>query len=66
MAITNPFQFIQQVRTEVGKITWPGQREVLVTSAMVLVMSTLTAIFFFFVDWAIRSGLSLTLNTFGS
>ena len=65
MATTNPFQFIQQVRSEVGKIIWPGQREVLVTSAMVLVMSALTAVFFFFVDWIIRSGLAFTLNSFG-
>ena len=59
MATKNPFQFIQQVRSEVGKITWPGQREVLVTSAMVLAMSALTAVFFFFVDWIIRSGLEI-------
>jgi len=65
MATKNPFQFIQQVRSEVGKIIWPGQREVLVTSAMVLVMSALTAVFFFFVDWIIRSGLAFTLNSFG-
>lgn len=65
MARQNPFQFIQQVRGEVAKIVWPGQREVLVTTAMVLVMATLTAIFFFFVDWIIRSGLTLTLNFFG-
>jgi preprotein translocase subunit SecE len=66
MATTNPFQFIQQVRGEVAKITWPGQREVLLTSAMVLAMATVTAIFFFFVDWIIRSGLTFTLNFFGS
>lgn len=65
MATKNPFQFVQQVRSEVGKIVWPGQREVLVTSAMVLVMSALTAVFFFFVDWIIRSGLAFTLNSFG-
>ena len=29
MATTNPFQFIQQVRSEVSKITWPTRREVL-------------------------------------
>lgn len=62
---TNPFQFIQQVRGEVAKITWPGQRETLVTTAMVLLLATLTAIFFFFVDWIIRTGLTFTLNTFG-
>lgn len=66
MAITNPFQFIQQVRGEVAKIVWPGRREVLVTTAMVLVMATLTAIFFFFVDWIIRTGLQFTLNFFGT
>ncbi|MEV8467079.1 preprotein translocase subunit SecE [Fluviibacterium sp. DFM31] len=66
MAKTNPFQFIQQVRGEVAKIVWPSQREVLLTSAMVLAMATLTAIFFFFVDFLIRNGLTFTLNFFGS
>lgn len=66
MATTNPLQFIQQVRAEVAKIVWPGRREVLLTTAMVLVMATLTAIFFFFVDWGIRTGLQFTLGYFGS
>lgn len=59
---TNPLQFIQQVRAEVSKVIWPGRREVLMTSAMVFVMSTLFAVFFFFVDWLIRIGLDLVLN----
>lgn len=61
----NPLQFFQQVRGEVSKIAWPGRREVLLTTAMVLVMATLTAIFFFFVDWIIRSGLQFVLFYFG-
>lgn len=65
MAMTNPFQYMQQVRGEMGKITWPSRREVLLTTAMVMVMATVTAIFFFFVDWFIRSGLTFTLNFFG-
>lgn len=65
MATTNPLQFIQQVRGEVAKITWPTRKETLITSAMVLVMASLTALFFFFVDWIIRSGLQLILNAFG-
>lgn len=65
MAITNPLQFIQQVRGEVSKIVWPNRREVLLTTGMVLIMATLTAIFFFFVDWIIRMGLTTTLNFFG-
>ncbi len=62
---TNPLQFIQQVRAEVSKITWPTRREVLLTTAMVFVMATLTAIFFFFVDWLIRTGLNVVLDMAG-
>ena len=53
----NPLQFIQQVRAEVSKVVWPSRREVALTTAMVFVMATLTAIFFFIVDLIIRSGL---------
>ncbi|MEM1387102.1 MAG: preprotein translocase subunit SecE [Pseudomonadota bacterium] len=59
---TNPFQFLQQVRAEVAKVVWPTRREVLLTTAMVFVMATLTAIFFFFVDWLIRTGLAFILG----
>lgn len=66
MAVPNPLQFLQQTRAEVAKITWPTRRETVVTTIMVLIMATLAAIFFFFVDWIIRSGLAFTLTTFGS
>lgn len=62
---TNPLQFIQQVRAEVAKVVWPTRREVLLTTAMVFVMATLTAVFFFFVDWIIRTGLNLILQMAG-
>ena len=53
MARTNPFEFLQQVRTEVAKVTWPTRRETLITTAMVLLMSVIAAIFFLFADWVI-------------
>ncbi|MBV0913168.1 preprotein translocase subunit SecE [Anianabacter salinae] len=65
MAKANPLQFVQQVRSEVGKVTWPTRREVLLTTAMVLVLATLTAIFFFIVDFIIRQGLQALLTYFG-
>ncbi len=65
MARTNPLQFVQQVRAEVSKISWPSRREVLLTTAMVFVMATLTAIFFFLVDLVIRTGLQAILGMFG-
>jgi len=65
MATTNPFQFIQQVRSEVSKITWPTRREVLLTTVMVFVMSAIAALIFALVDLLIRSGIQSILNIFG-
>ncbi|MEX5730266.1 preprotein translocase subunit SecE [Rhodovulum iodosum] len=65
MAKANPLQFIQQTRSEIAKVVWPTRREVLLTTVMVFIMATLTAIFFFFVDLAIREGLKFLLGFFG-
>jgi len=65
MAKTNPLQFLQQVRSEGARITWPSRREVLVTTIMVLIMASLTAVFFFLVDVLIRMGLTAVLGMFG-
>ena len=65
MATTNPFQFIQQVRSEISKITWPTRREVLLTTIMVFVMSAVAALIFALVDLIIRSGIQSVLNIFG-
>ncbi|PYF10950.1 protein translocase subunit secE/sec61 gamma [Rhodobacter viridis] len=56
--MANPIQFLSQVRSEVGKITWPTRRETVLTTVMVLVMAMLTAIFFSFVDWVIGFGVT--------
>ena len=63
--MTNPFQFLQQVRAETAKVVWPTRREVLLTTVMVFIMAALTAVFFFFVDWIIRSGLAFGLGLAG-
>ncbi len=65
MARTNPVQFIQQVRSEVSKVVWPTRREVLLTTVMVFIMASLTALFFALVDLLIRSGLQGILGMFG-
>jgi preprotein translocase subunit SecE len=62
--VTNPFQFLQQVRAEVGKIVWPTRREVMLTTVMVFIMAALTAVFFALVDLAIRGGLRGILGMF--
>jgi preprotein translocase subunit SecE len=65
MAITNPLQFIQQVRAEVAKVVWPTRREVMLTTVMVFILAALTAVFFAIVDILIRGGLQVVLDMFG-
>ena len=63
--MTNPAQFIQQVRSEVSKVVWPTRREVFLTTIMVFVMSAIAALFFGLVDLGIRSGLQALLGAIG-
>jgi preprotein translocase subunit SecE len=53
MATTNPFEFLQQVRTEVSKVTWPTRKETVVTTVAVLMMSIAAALFFLGADWVL-------------
>jgi preprotein translocase subunit SecE len=59
---TNPFTFLQQVRAETAKVTWPTRRETLISTVMVLIMVFLAAIFFFAADQAIGWIIGLILN----
>jgi len=56
MAKSSPFEFIQQVRREVSKVTWPTRKETMVTTAMVFVMVFIAAAFFFVVDQVLSYG----------
>ena len=58
----NPFEFMQQVRAEGSKVTWPTRRETLITTAMVFVFAILASLFFLFADQVIRFSLSTLLS----
>ncbi len=62
MARTNPFEFIQQVRTEVAKVTWPTRRETVITTVMVLAMSIAAALFFLAADWVFSTLIALVFG----
>jgi preprotein translocase subunit SecE len=62
MARTNPFEFIQQVRTEVSKVTWPTRRETMITTAMVIAMSIAAALFFLATDWVLSTIVTVVLG----
>lgn len=50
MAKTGPLQFLQEVRQEASKVTWPTRQETMVTTIMVFVMVFMAAIFFLLAD----------------
>jgi len=62
MARLNPFEFVQEVRQEVAKVTWPTWKEVWVTTLMVLVMVTLASLFFLLADQILGWLVSLLLS----
>ena len=59
MAKTNPFSFLQDVRTEASKVTWPSRRETMISTIMVLVMVAFASIFFFLADFVFGYAMSL-------
>ena len=65
MAKTSPFKFLQEVRAEAQKVTWPTRRETLITTGMVFVMVALASVFFFLSDQLIRYVIGLVLGMGG-
>lgn len=61
MAKWNPIQFIEEVRAETAKVTWPTWKEVWITTVMVLIMVALAAVFFLIVDQIISTVLKWVL-----
>ena len=66
MAKTSPGEFIRQVRTEAAKVVWPTRKETITTAIMVLIMTTLLAIFFFGVDSLFSTIVQFLLRQLGS
>ena len=59
---TNPFVFLQQVRAETAKVTWPSRRETLISTVLVLVFAFIAAVFFFAADQIMAIGVELILG----
>jgi preprotein translocase subunit SecE len=54
MPRTSPIKFLQEVRAEGQKVTWPTRRETAITTLMVFIMTAMASIFFLFSDWIMR------------
>jgi preprotein translocase subunit SecE len=62
MAKVSPFKFMQEVRSEAQKVTWPTRKETTVTTVMVFVMAGIAGVFFFMADQLIRFLVTLLLG----
>ena len=62
MARTSPAKFIQEVRQETSKVTWPSRKETVTTTAMVFLMVVVVSLFLSVVDWGIANSLRIVLG----
>jgi preprotein translocase subunit SecE len=65
VAKTNPLEFLQQVREEGAKVTWPTRRETMISTAMVFIMVAIASLFFLAVDAVLHRGVQWVLGIAG-
>lgn len=62
MAKTGPLEFINQVKAEVKKVTWPSRKETTVSTIAVFIMVVLASTFLFFADQLLAFLVNLILD----
>jgi preprotein translocase subunit SecE len=62
MAKISPLEFLQEVRAEGAKVTWPARRETLVTTMMVVAMAVFASLFFLLSDQIISRAVGFILG----
>ncbi len=66
MAVMNPLKFLQEVRQEISKVTWPSRQETLISTVMVLGMVALASLFFLasdqIISWGVQSVLAIRVH----
>jgi preprotein translocase subunit SecE len=63
--ITKWLEFGRGVQREVGKVSWPNQREIIITTVLIFIMAAVASVFFFFVDWGVSKLIRLVLGLGG-
>tara|TARA_Y100001970_G_C13439700_1_gene465124 strand:+ start:70 stop:261 length:192 start_codon:yes stop_codon:yes gene_type:complete len=58
----NPLRFLQSVKQEAFKVTWPSRKDVMVGSLMVFALASIAAIFFLLLDQIYRFLLNIILT----
>tara|TARA_B110001452_G_C14938624_1_gene328245 strand:- start:356 stop:547 length:192 start_codon:yes stop_codon:yes gene_type:complete len=58
----NPLRFIQEVKQEAFRITWPTKKDTLMGGVMVFGLASIAAIFFLLLDQILRFLLNIVLT----
>ena len=58
----NPIKFIQEVKQEIFKVTWPKGKEVALGSLMVFILASIAALFFLLLDQIYKFLLDIILT----
>ena len=58
----NPLKFINEVKQEAFRVTWPARKDVMVGSLMVFALATIAAIFFLLLDQIYKFLLDIILT----
>ena len=59
-------RFLSEVRNEMGRVTWPSQKEVYATTLVVILFSVAMGIFLWVVDQILTRGLGWMYGFFGN
>ena len=58
----NPIKFIQEVKQEAFKVSWPTSKETLQGALMVFAMAVVMSLFFLLLDQVLKFFLDIILN----
>tara|TARA_B100000029_G_scaffold468608_1_gene505742 strand:+ start:55 stop:246 length:192 start_codon:yes stop_codon:yes gene_type:complete len=58
----NPLRFLQEVKQEAFRVTWPTKKDVVTGALMVFVLASLAAVFFLLLDQILKFFLDLVLT----
>ncbi len=58
----NPIKFIQEVKQEAFKVTWPTSKETLQGTLMVIAMAIVASLFFLLLDQIWKFFLDIVIN----
>ncbi len=58
--------FLSEVRNELKRVTWPGQREVYATTVVVILVSVFFGLYLFVLDYGLNSLVQWIFMKFGA